>query len=136
MPVQICFESYAAFAQAFESLLFFAFGAGQQAQPLVRGARVPNFDQLVRAAAANLPYKQARAVWFVDRCGYSYADAAAAMRLSEPALAALVAEARRGIREDLYAQFQAFVADDEKQRCGTAEQYRISNEWSLGELNS
>ena len=61
--------------------------------------RTPNtgFGDAVREAADRLPIKQAEAVWLVDVCGLSYADAASAAGVSRDTLARRLHRARRFI---------------------------------------
>lgn len=60
-----------------------------------------DFDQVVRSLAAELPFEQARAIWLVDGCGLSYAQAASAMSTVSPEIARIVADARHVVRHGL-----------------------------------
>jgi DNA-directed RNA polymerase specialized sigma24 family protein len=54
--------------------------------------------QSVRAAAGELPFPQAQALWLVDVCGCSYAEAAAEARTTREGIVRRVASGREALR--------------------------------------
>lgn len=56
----------------------------------------------VHVAAAELPLEQATAIWFVDVCGYSYAEAGTAIGVSRETIEHWIREGRQSIRLRVY----------------------------------
>lgn len=57
-----------------------------------------DFARSVRAAAGELPFPQAQALWLVDVCGCSYAEAAAEARTTRESILCRVAGGREALR--------------------------------------
>lgn len=115
MTLSVCVETYGAAVHVIDSLI------GVSAEPVTRRGlrshfgRGPNqrtavaelthgdaaFAQQVRRAIHGLCFEQAQALWLIDVCNCSYAEAAAEAAISRDELAARVATGRRAVREGL-----------------------------------
>ncbi|NNF63098.1 MAG: sigma-70 family RNA polymerase sigma factor [Acidimicrobiia bacterium] len=55
----------------------------------------------IRTAASELPIREAEAIWLVDVCGCTYAQAAEEARTSPQTISSLVSRARPAIRRNM-----------------------------------
>lgn len=103
MALDICVESYGMVVHALDTGVMTHLSSWvSRAERLYRsGSNAPGAVCTVKLQAEELAFSEAKALWLVDVCGSSYAEAATEMRVSRDELAAFVSGGRTQIRAGL-----------------------------------